>query len=261
MSEADRAFAAFDLCGKTAIVTGGAGGIGLACAKGLALAGAAVAILDRQENAATDAAETLVAQNLRAIAIPADVTDEPSVEAAIAKVADEIGGPDILIASAGIAIRGATIDLQLTDWKKVVDVNMTGAFLCARYAAKRMIGRGGGAIVNIASVMGLSGGGVYPNVSYQSTKGALVNMTRALAVEWAPHNIRVNAVAPTWVNTPLIAGLLAQPDLMEKIYAMTPMGKLAEPDDVANAVVYLASSAAAMVTGHTLPIDGGFLAQ
>jgi len=144
----------------------------------------------------------------------------------------------------------------------VVDINMTAVFLCARAAAKRMIARGtGGAIVNVASIMGLSGGGLYPNISYQTTKGAVVNMTRALAVEWAASNIRVNAVAPTWVRTPFIRPILDNPELLARIEAMTPMRRLAEPEEVAAAILFLASPAAAMVTGHTLPVDGGFLAQ
>ena len=109
--------------------------------------------------------------------------------------------------------------------------------------------------------MGLSGGGLYPNVSYQTSKGAIVNMTRALAVEWAPHGIRVNAVAPTYVRTPLIAALLAQPELVRRIEDMTPLRRIAEPADVAGAILFLASPAAEMITGHTLPVDGGFLAQ
>ncbi|MBP8297645.1 MAG: SDR family oxidoreductase, partial [Burkholderiales bacterium] len=116
-------------------------------------------------------------------------------------------------------------------------------------------------IVNVSSIMGLSGGGLYPNISYQSTKGALVNMTRALAVEWAGHGIRVNAVAPTWVRTDLTAGLMENPDLLDRIKAMTPLGRLAEPREVADAIVFLASDQASMITGHTLPVDGGFLAQ
>ena len=109
--------------------------------------------------------------------------------------------------------------------------------------------------------MGLSGGGLYPNISYQTTKGAVVNMTRALAVEWAPHGIRVNAVAPTYVRTPFIAPILEKPELVERIKAMTPLGRLAEPEEVAASILFLASNAAAMITGHTLPVDGGFLAQ
>jgi NAD(P)-dependent dehydrogenase (short-subunit alcohol dehydrogenase family) len=119
----------------------------------------------------------------------------------------------------------------------------------------------GGSIVQIASIMGFSGGGLYPNISYQTSKGAIVNMTRALAVEWAPQKIRVNAVAPTWVKTPFIAGLQDKPELMQRIEAVTPLGRLAEPEEIASAVLYLASPASAMVTGHTLLVDGGFLAQ
>ncbi len=124
-----------------------------------------------------------------------------------------------------------------------------------------MMDRGGGAIVNLASIMGFSGGGIYPNVSYQATKGGVVNMTRALAVEWAKARIRVNAVAPTWVRTGLTAYLLDQPGVTDRIAALTPMGRLATPEEVASTILFLASPAAAMVTGHTLPVDGGFLAQ
>jgi 2-deoxy-D-gluconate 3-dehydrogenase len=150
----------------------------------------------------------------------------------------------------------------MADWDKVVAVNMTGVFLCARAAARHMIAHGeGGAIVNLASIMGLSGGGLYPNISYQTTKGAVVNMTRALAVEWARQKVRVNAVAPTWVRTPFIAALTARPELISQIERVTPMGRLAEPEEVATAILFLASPAASMITGHTLAVDGGFLAQ
>ena len=139
---------------------------------------------------------------------------------------------------------------------------MTGVFLCARAAARHMIAGGrGGAIVNTASIMSFSGGGLYPNIAYQTTKGALVNMTRGLAVEWAAHGIRVNSVAPTWVRTQFIAPVLAQADLMTQIEALTPLGRIAEPEEVASAMLFLASPAAAMITGHTLPVDGGFLAK
>ena len=124
-----------------------------------------------------------------------------------------------------------------------------------------MIANKKGAIVNLASIMGLSGGGLYPNISYQATKGAVVNLTRALAVEWAPFGVRVNAVAPTWVRTDFIKPLTDNPELLARMNAMTPLGRIAEIDEVVGGIVYLASPAAAMVTGHTLAIDGGFLAQ
>lgn len=247
----------FSLAGVTAIVTGGASGIGAASARLLVEAGATVAVLDRDGERAERVAATLDT----GFAVPCDVADEASVDAAIEAVAAR-GVPQVLVNCAGIAIRDAATEHPLESWNKVVDVNLTGSFLTSRAVARAMIAAGvGGSIVQTASIMGLSGGGVYPNVSYQTTKGALVNMTRALAVEWAGAGIRVNAVAPTYVRTPFIQPLLDQPDVMEKIYDMTPLRRLAEPEEVAAAILFLASPAAGMVTGHTLPVDGGFLAQ
>jgi NAD(P)-dependent dehydrogenase (short-subunit alcohol dehydrogenase family) len=248
----------FSLAGKTALVTGAASGIGKATAEALATAGANVIVADRNREGAEAVASGINAAGGSASGHAADVTREEDIEAML----DAAGTVDILVNNAGLAIRKPSVDLPLEDWNKVVDVNMTAVFLCARAAARRMIAQGqGGAIVNVASIMGLSGGGLYPNISYQTTKGAVVNMTRALAVEWAGHGIRVNAVAPTWVRTPFIQPILDQPDLLARIEAMTPMRRLAEPEEVASAILFLASPAAAMVTGHTLPVDGGFLAQ
>jgi NAD(P)-dependent dehydrogenase (short-subunit alcohol dehydrogenase family) len=247
---------------RVAIVTGGARGIGRETAETLSTAGARVVIADRDKGAAEAAATQMSAAGLRASAIHVDVTDEASVEAMVRATMEREGRLDILINNAGIAIRRAAVDLALADWDKVVAVNMTGAFLCARVAARPMIAAGvGGAIVNVASIMGLSGGGLYPNVSYQATKGAIVNMTRALAVEWAPQGVRVNAVAPTYVRTELIEPILKDPELVARIEAMTPLRRLAEPRDVAASIAFLVSPAAAMITGHVLAVDGGFLAQ
>lgn len=245
----------FSLAGKSAVVTGAGSGIGKAAAETLAAAGATVVVADRNLAAAREVASKLKS----AIAIEADVTRDADIEAMLDAAPGRVG---ILVNNAGLAIRRPSVELSVEDWNKVVDVNMTAVFLCSRAAARRMIADGkGGAIVNVASIMGLSGGGLYPNISYQTTKGAVVNMTRALAVEWAAHSIRVNAVAPTYVRTPFIKPLTDQPDLVAKIEAMTPLRRLAEPDEVASAILFLASPGAAMVTGHTLPVDGGFLAQ
>lgn len=253
---------AFRLDGLVAAVTGGGSGIGKAACVLLAEAGAHVAVIDRDALAAEAAARAIVDAGLAASAYAGDVSEEVSVESVFAALSERKGRIDILVNNAGLAIRKPSVDLPLDDWEKVIAVNMTGTFLCARAAARHMIaGKYPGAIVNIASIMGLSGGGLYPNISYQTSKGAVVNMTRALAVEWAPHGIRVNAVAPTYVRTPFIAPLLAQPELVKKIEAMTPLGRLAEPEEVATAILFLASPAASMVTGHTLAVDGGFLAQ
>ena len=245
---------AFRLDGQVAVVTGGASGIGLAAAEALRQAGATVVRLDLTLPEGEDASLSPV--------IAIDVADPDGIRGVFGEVVRRHDRLDILVNSAGMAIRKAAVDLPLDDWERVMAVNTTGSFLCAREAARLMI-EGGirGAIVNVASIMGLSGGGLYPNISYQTSKGAVVNMTRALAVEWAPHGIRVNAVAPTYVRTPFIAALLDQPELMRRIEDMTPLRRLAEPEDVAGAILFLASPAAAMITGHTLPVDGGFLAQ
>src|ERR1700676_2145836 len=252
---------AFRLDGKVAVVTGGARGIGRAAGSALAAAGAAVAILDRDASTAEATAKALDADG-RAISVhDADVTDEPALERAFSTVVQHHGGIDILVNSAGIGLRHAAVDHPLADWDKVVAVNLTGVFLCSRIAARSMISRGGGAIVNLASIMGFSGGGLYPNVSYQATKGAVVNMTRALAAEWAQSGIRVNAVAPTWVRTDLTAAVLDRPGILDRIAELTPLRRLATAEEGAHAILFLASPAAAMITGHTLPVDGGFLAQ
>ena len=253
----DSLLARFRLDGKVAAITGGASGIGLATAAALREAGATVWLLDRDEAAAQREAARLGGH-----ALAMNVADEAEVDAGFARIASVSGRLDILVNNAGTAIRRPSVELSRADWQTVVDVNMTGAFLCARAAARHMLAFGnGGAIVNTASIMGLSGGGLYPNISYQTTKGAIVNMTRALAVEWAKQGIRVNAVAPTWVRTGFIAPLLGQPDVVAEMERVTPMGRLADPEDVATAILFLASPAAGMVTGHTLAVDGGFLAQ
>lgn len=240
--------AEFRLDGDVAVVTGGASGIGRAVATALTAVGAHVAIFD------------LAAEGEDGYAV--DVADGTQVEAAFAKVVARHGRLDVLFNNAGIAVRRPSTELTLDDWNRVVAVNMTGVFLCAREAARHMLAGGrGGRIVNTASIMGISGGGLYPNISYQATKGAVVNMTRALAVEWASQGIRVNAIAPTWVRTPLTRGITEKPELVRRIEQMTPMGRLAEPEEIVGAVLFLASRASAMVTGHTLAIDGGFLAQ
>jgi NAD(P)-dependent dehydrogenase (short-subunit alcohol dehydrogenase family) len=249
---------AFRLDGRVAAITGGARGIGYATARLFIAAGARVVLLDLDEAAATEAAARL---GPAASALRLDVASEEEVTRAFDAIVAAQGRIDVLVNNAGMALRRPTTELSLQDWQRVVDVNLTGVFLCARAAATHMLRAGGGAMVNTASIMGLSGGGLYPNISYQATKGAVVNMTRALAVEWAQRGLRVNAVAPTWVDTEFIGPLKSDAGLMERIRQMTPLGRLAQADEVANAILFLASPAAAMVTGHVLAVDGGFLAQ
>ena len=235
--------------GRVAVVTGGARGIGAAIASRLAETGARVALLDRE---AGDAMPT------HAHFSPCDVADETSVEAAFATVDGVLGPVGLLVNAAGLTVRAQALNMSAADFAHVVAVNLTGAFICSREAARRMAPRGSGTIVNIASLMGFSGG-LFPNPAYQASKGGLVNLTRALAVEWAPLGIRVNAVAPTYVETALTRDLLANPEALGRVLDATPLRRLATADEVASAVLFLAGPASSMTTGHTLPVDGGFL--
>ena len=244
----------FRVDGRVAVVTGGAQGIGLAAARALHDAGATVVLLDRDGEAAKAAVATLE----RAESAVLDVSDAEAIEAVFGAIASRHGRIDILVNNAGVSIRKSSFDLSLADWNQVLAVNLTGCFLCARAAAAAMPSAGG-AIVNTASIMGLSGAGPYPNPAYHATKGALVNLTRSQAVEWASRGIRVNAVAPTWTRTGFIGELTDA--VRERVRTVTPLGRMAEPEEVASAILFLASPAAAMVTGHVLAVDGGFLAQ
>jgi NAD(P)-dependent dehydrogenase (short-subunit alcohol dehydrogenase family) len=188
------------------------------------------------------------------------VSDERAVTDAFAHAEREHGGIDILVNNAGRANRKPATELSRSEWDQVIDLNLTSVFLCSRTAMPCMKRRGGGAIVNLASIMGFSGG-IFPNASYQASKGAVVNLTRALALEWAADNIRVNAVAPTFVRTDLTTPIFASADLTSRVMQHTPLGRLPEPDEIASAILYLCSPAARCITGITLPVDSGFLAR
>jgi NAD(P)-dependent dehydrogenase (short-subunit alcohol dehydrogenase family) len=226
--------------GKVAVVTGGARGIGAATARLFAAQGAKVLSFD--------------------VTTGCDVTDEHAVRRALAEAERDHGGIDILVNNAGRATRKPATELAREEWDAVVALNLTGVFLCSRVAAPYMKKRGGGAIVNLASIMGFSGG-IFPNASYQATKGAVVNLTRALALEWAADNIRVNAVAPTFVRTDLTTPIFSNAELTARVMQHTPLGRLPEPEEIAAAILYLCSGAARCITGITLPVDSGFLAR
>ena len=252
----------FALTGKVAVITGGASGIGFATATAFAQAGAKVILIDVNKEGLHSAKSTLLGRGIKSHVIMADVSDPIDVSRSFSEINNDFGSIDILVNCAGITIRKPAITLSIKDWRTVVDVNMTGSFLTAQAAAKIMCEKNiNGVIIHTASIMGFSGGGIYPNISYQTTKGAIVNMTRAMAIEWADKKIRVNAVAPTYVRTPLIDSLINSPKVTKKIKDMTPLKRIAEPEEIASGIIFLASPGASMITGHTLVIDGGFLAQ
>jgi NAD(P)-dependent dehydrogenase (short-subunit alcohol dehydrogenase family) len=251
----------FALPGKVAIITGGGSGIGRATAHHFTSTGAIVCIIDRNADKGEELVEAISKAGGKAASFAVDVIDETAMTATFETIAERFGGIDVLVNNAGMAIRSPALEMSVEDWNEVVGVNMTAMFVAARLAARHMKSAGkGGAIVNTASIMGLSGG-LYPNIAYQSTKGGVVNMTRALALEWAPLGIRVNAVAPTFVRTSFIQPVLDDPERMATIEAATPLGRIAEPEEVADAILFLASPAATMITGVILPVDGGFLAR
>jgi len=255
----------FELDHKVAIITGAGRGIGAATAELFASAGCAVAVVDKYENYAIRTADTIGKTGGKAIAVACDVTQEEDVEEVFDGVAKELGAIDILVNNAGMAIRKPAVDIPMAEWSQVIDLNLSALFMCSRVAARHMRKhRGnapaGGSIVNLASIMGLSGG-IFPNASYQASKGGVVNLTRALAIEWANDRIRVNAVAPTFVNTDFTAQIFNNPAVLEEVEKHTPLGVLPEVDDIAAAILFLASPAARCITGVTLPVDSGYLAR
>ncbi len=246
--------ALFDLSGKKALVTGGAVGIGRACATALANAGADVAILDLDANAGNKTADGIHAVGRRSLFLRCDVTRRDQVQEAVQKVAETFGRLDIAVNNAGIGILGADEEFPLADWEKVIAVNLTGTFLCAQAEAQQMLRQTPieGKIINIAS---MSANICNCNAAYNSSKAGVVQMTRMLATEWGQYNINVNCISPSYVLSPMHASTPVE--VRQRIRELTPLGHVQRPDDLHGAVVFLASTASNYVTGHDLVVDGG----
>jgi NAD(P)-dependent dehydrogenase (short-subunit alcohol dehydrogenase family) len=244
----------FRLDGKVALVTGASRGLGAGIADALKEAGATVAGTSREQGSAEQ-----VAERLDSVPIAMDVSDVASVRASVDHVASELGRLDILVNNAGLNIPQGIFDVDEASWDAVVDTNLKGTFFATQAAARHMADRGeGGRIINVASQAGVVG--IEERSAYGASKGGTVLLTKVLAIELAEHGVTVNAVAPTFIATELTRATLEDPAWRERILSRIPLGRVGEVEDVAAATVYLASPAAAMVTGHTLLVDGGWTA-
>jgi NAD(P)-dependent dehydrogenase (short-subunit alcohol dehydrogenase family) len=253
----------FDLTGRVVLVTGAGGGLGTAICSGLAAYGADIALLDLNAETLAAARAAVEAEGRRALAIEADASDEAAVDEAFGKIDEAFGRIDILVNLPFVPISGPPDELSLDDWNTAFRVNVTSYFLCCRQAARRMIEQGnGGTIMNMCSIGGTSavGRGSFP---YSVSKGGIAMLTKEMAIEWARHRIRVNAIQPCQFLTPGLKAAVearGRGDLMEKFLSGIPLNRLGEPDEMVGPVLLLVSDASSMVTGVLLPVDGGNLA-
>ncbi len=247
----------FDLAGKTAIVTGGGAGIGRQMAEGLAEAGANLVLCARKAERCERAAAELSELGVRTLGLQCDVRAPEQIHAVVERALAEFGAIDVLVNNAGTVWGAPPEEMPLEGWQKVIDVNLTGVFLFAQAAGRAMIERGGGAIVNVASVAGLRGAPpeIMNAIVYNASKGGVISFTRDLACKWARHGVRVNAIAPGWFPSDMSRYVLDRHS--ERLIEHIPLRRLGGPHDLKGVVVFLASRASEYVTGHTLVVDGG----
>lgn len=249
-----------DLTGKTALVTGASRGIGRAVALGLARSGADVAVLSRSAEPLESLAEEIRALGRRSVVLPCDVTDREAVARSVAAVLAEFGTLDILVNNAGGASHyGPFLELRSEDWDDVIDLNLRSVVAFSTAVGRVMVERGQGSIVTVAAASGISG---YPMLShYSASKAAVIHLTKTVASEWAANGVRINAVAPGWIETDLTSSLVDNPALGDSVISGVPAGRWGTADEVVGAVVFLASDDSSFITGSTLAIDGGLTAQ
>ncbi len=249
----------FRLDGKVAVVTGASMGIGHGLSSALAGAGATVVVASRNTAALDDLAADINGAGGRAVAMPLDVRDVDSIREIFARVKRELGSVDVLINNAGLGANHPAEDVTPADWDEMMDVNLRGLFFCAQAAGRIMLDQGAGSIVNMSSQAGVVG--IRDHAVYSTSKGGVNLLTKVLALEWSSRGVTVNAVAPTFIRTPGTAERLDRPEFLDSVLTRLPIGHVGQIDDVAGAVIYLASPAGAMVTGHVLLVDGGWTAQ
>jgi NAD(P)-dependent dehydrogenase (short-subunit alcohol dehydrogenase family) len=251
----------FSLEGKTALVTGGGQGLGGAIAEGFAQFGADVAVVDINQQTADEVAATITGLGRKAVAFRCDVSKEDQVLKTVESSIRALGKIDILATVAGIGDRAMAEDMTMQQWKRVIDINLTGVWLFDQAIGKHLIDRKtGGSIINMASIAGQVGIKT-GNANYCASKGGVIALTRLLAVEWAKYNIRVNAIAPVQFKTPLVLPLLEKPETVKYFLDAIPLNRFGEVDEIVGPAVFLASQAASMVTGIVLNVDGGMTAQ
>jgi len=246
----------FDLTGQVAVVTGGNRGIGRGIALGLAEAGAAVAVFGRNDEKNQQVLSELKAIGFPSIAVKVDMTQRAALEPALNTVESELGSVSILVNNAGnVSLSGGVMNERPEDWDCVIETQLNSVFLLSKLAARSMISHKRGKIINIGSMYSYFGSGLIP--SYSAAKGAIVQLTKSMAIEFAPHNIQVNAIAPGWIETDMTAPVHTMP-LNDEILARTPAGRWGQPEEIAGTAVYLASHASDFVTGATIRVDGGY---
>jgi NAD(P)-dependent dehydrogenase (short-subunit alcohol dehydrogenase family) len=244
------------LSGKTVVVTGGGSGIGRASALHCGRQGARVVVADIGSESANATTKQISEEGGESLAVQSDVSDTDQVQRLVRQAVERFERLDVLVNCAGIAVRNPVAEQDEASWDKVMQVNLRGVFLCSKYAIPHM--RRGGSIIHISSVVGLIG--VRNRAAYSATKGAIITLTRNMALDYAGHGIRVNCICPGFTETGMTAALFADPERKRRLTALHPLGRLGTPDDIAHAVVFFASEEASWITGHALAVDGGFSA-
>ena len=248
----------FSLAGRVAVVTGAGRGLGRSMAVALAAAGADIVASSRTASEIESLRDEVRSLGRRAEAVTADTTAEADCEHLVAESIEKLGRIDILVNNAGINIRKPVLELPFEEYQQVLATNLEGYFLCAKAAGRAMVAQGSGKVINISSIMGRVA--LANQAAYASSKGAIEQLTKVLAIEWAPHNVQVNAIGPTYFETELTKPLFEDEERHEFITSRTPMARWGQPHELAGAVIFLASDASNYVTGHTLMVDGGWTA-
>lgn len=248
----------FDLTGRVAVVTGAGRGLGRSMALALAAAGADIVAASRTSGEIESLCTEVQALGRRAVAVTADMTSPEDCERLAREAAERLGRVDILVNNAGVNIRKPVLELTPEEYRQVLATNLEGYFHCARAVGRKLVEQGSGKVINISSILGRVA--LANQAAYASSKGGIEQLTKVLAIEWAPHNVQVNAIGPTYFETELTRPLFEDPERHDFITRRTPMGRWGQPHELAGAVIFLASAASDYVTGHTLMVDGGWTA-